>query len=608
MLLRSPEDVPALVAIALSDFCRRADRPADAEEVRLALARLSPDEDAAVLRLSEGEPPATPLSPHAVIDLLRGLPAAEAARREAEGAYESIALQAREEAAQRAEPQAAGADMPAPAEAAPAAENPFAPSEESQRARLREAIAGAGGDLEKAADALGLEDGAALRLVARKLGILEEVLAATAPKPAPATRRKKKASPEIGPLRRTRAEVEALRAARAREQVREEEVAPQPRPGRRPAAPIFGRYVAGPAARRDYGELQSPAGKAILEEIVAELRANRSQILERLGASWVRRDGRPIGAGDLERLLRTHDLTDWFARVERENLRILLRQQRGHLPAVRAVLRVEGGELQRMIRRHGLESDLLELRERTREDARVERTLSERIHFAAEREDSLRDAGVLEEVDRHNLRELRAALEQAAGDGVSNDPDVVVELARRQQAIDPRIWRKAVRRYRLPVVAAEILGVPPPEEPTPPTPEPRRPPPRTSLPMRRKPGPRREIAVMRIGAPAEAPAGRPPRPHPGDRPGFRPGDRSGPRPGGRSGFRPDDRPGDRRATRPGERPPSRPGSRQGPRRDAPGGGPPGPRRQPPRDGGGPRDSRGRPGPGGRRPPPGKKRD
>src|SRR5512137_2205894 len=42
---REPDDVPTPLAVALSDFCRRAKSPASAAEVREALALLAPEDE-----------------------------------------------------------------------------------------------------------------------------------------------------------------------------------------------------------------------------------------------------------------------------------------------------------------------------------------------------------------------------------------------------------------------------------------------------------------------------------------------------------------------------------------------------------------------------------
>lgn len=104
---RHPEDVPTPVAVALSDFCRRAKAPASPALVREALALLADGDDARVRALADGEPDARPLGPFAVIDLLAGTDAKTAAERQEDGYYE----RERKKAASR----------PAPAPATPVA-------------------------------------------------------------------------------------------------------------------------------------------------------------------------------------------------------------------------------------------------------------------------------------------------------------------------------------------------------------------------------------------------------------------------------------------------------------------------------------------------------
>ncbi len=85
---RQPDDVPTPVAVAVSDFCRRAKAPAPAPEVREALALLTEADDFRVRALTDGEPEASPLGPFAVIDILSGTQASVAAQRQSCGFYE----------------------------------------------------------------------------------------------------------------------------------------------------------------------------------------------------------------------------------------------------------------------------------------------------------------------------------------------------------------------------------------------------------------------------------------------------------------------------------------------------------------------------------------
>src|SRR5688572_1368668 len=85
---RTPDEVPTPVAVAVSDFCRRARARATAAEVRDALATLSPEEDFRVKSLTDEEPSAHPLGPFAVVDIVRGTPPALAAERQKVGYYD----------------------------------------------------------------------------------------------------------------------------------------------------------------------------------------------------------------------------------------------------------------------------------------------------------------------------------------------------------------------------------------------------------------------------------------------------------------------------------------------------------------------------------------
>jgi hypothetical protein len=94
---RQPDDVPTPVAVAVSDFCRRAGTPAAPRAIREALSTVSETDDFRVRAVTDAEPPVRPLGPFAVVDLARGTPADTAALRERSGYYtlveELLALQ-----------------------------------------------------------------------------------------------------------------------------------------------------------------------------------------------------------------------------------------------------------------------------------------------------------------------------------------------------------------------------------------------------------------------------------------------------------------------------------------------------------------------------------
>src|SRR4051794_29475282 len=84
---RQPDEVPTPVAVALSDFCRRARAQATATDVRQALSALSDEDDFRVKALTDSDPEARPLGPFAVVDMVLGTSATLAAQRESCGYY-----------------------------------------------------------------------------------------------------------------------------------------------------------------------------------------------------------------------------------------------------------------------------------------------------------------------------------------------------------------------------------------------------------------------------------------------------------------------------------------------------------------------------------------
>ncbi|HEY1908204.1 MAG TPA: hypothetical protein VGG91_19295 [Myxococcaceae bacterium] len=79
--------MPTPVAVAVSDFCRRAGAPASPRVVREALSAVAEADDFRVRAVTDAEPPVRPLGPFAVVDLARGTPADTAALRERSGYY-----------------------------------------------------------------------------------------------------------------------------------------------------------------------------------------------------------------------------------------------------------------------------------------------------------------------------------------------------------------------------------------------------------------------------------------------------------------------------------------------------------------------------------------
>lgn len=116
---RQPDDVPTPVAVAVSDFCRRAKVAASPAEVREALALIGEAEDFRVRSITDAEPVASPLGPFAVVDILLGTPADLASRRQDVGYYDVVRELARVHEAKAPAPAPAAPEVPSFAIPAP---------------------------------------------------------------------------------------------------------------------------------------------------------------------------------------------------------------------------------------------------------------------------------------------------------------------------------------------------------------------------------------------------------------------------------------------------------------------------------------------------------
>lgn len=399
MLVRDPRKVPARVAIAASDFCRRAGRSPSPEEVRLALARLGSDRDRDVLALCEKEPPATPLSPHALVDVVFGMPPDQAAALEAEGAYLPMALEAAE-AAVRFHAVAPPQEAEAEAEAPPPG-----------RARAQ---------------------------------------------------RKRKKAEAPAPIRRPRAEVEARREALEPLPHEEEAPPPPPRPGRKPAAPSFGRFVEGPKAKRPFEELEAPGGKETLSSLLAELHGNPAALVRRMDVSWQGRRGPRFDEDDLAHLIRAHDLEPVREKEERAHLLALVRRNKGFLRPIARAMDRRPAEVRRLLTDYGLRDELKVQRRLAREQALAEKRLPTRLRWILRQGDRLDELGILRDMERALRQDLFEAVDSTQWEEGPPSPQNLLELTRRALDLDAPTWEAAVERFGLLNAAARRLGIPPP--------------------------------------------------------------------------------------------------------------------------------------------------
>nr|WP_308471971.1 hypothetical protein [Myxococcus landrumus] len=335
------------MAVAVSDFCRRAKSPAPAPEVREALALLAEEEDFRVRALTDGEPETSPLGPFAVVDILRGTAPSVAAQRQSCGYYD-VARELAYVREEKTPPRAPAPDASIPSFASPAA-------------------AKAAGD--KAA-----KKGAK----AEEASVMERI--APKKRAAPVDEETTSAPPESDDghsfLRRD---------------------LPRPR----------GRFTRVEAPRTPFVELTRATGKEILEATL-EGSEHRFALLRNLSHRFNGSRG-DLSLVDLETVLRDHGLLDALQEKERLQLLDAYTSQRGATGRVGWALGVSPPELQRLVSAAGLTEEVEALRERFRREALATSHLTHRLDLLG-REKYLADLGIQRKFNDSLRKELERLL------------------------------------------------------------------------------------------------------------------------------------------------------------------------------------------------------
>ncbi|WP_425537922.1 hypothetical protein NVS55_21115 [Myxococcus stipitatus] len=343
---RQPDDVPTPVAVAVSDFCRRAKSPAPAPEVREALALLAEDEDFRVRALTDGEPETSPLGPFAVVDILRGTAPSVAAQRQSCGYYD-VARELAYVREEKTPPRAPAADASIPSFASPAAPKP------ADKAAKKGA---------KAEEASVME-----RIAPKKRSAAVDEETTSAP-------------PEFDDahsfLRRD---------------------LPRPR----------GRFTRVEAPRTPFVELTRATGKEILEATL-EGSEHRFALLRNLSHRFNGSRG-DLSLVDLETVLRDHGLLESLQEKERLQLLDAYTSQRGATGRVGWALGVSPPELQRLVSAAGLTEEVEALRERFRREALATSHLTHRLDLLG-REKYLADLGIQRKFNDSLRKELERLL------------------------------------------------------------------------------------------------------------------------------------------------------------------------------------------------------
>lgn len=367
-LQRDPAGVATPLAIALTDFCRRAGRLAPPDDVRRALARLTPGDDARLARLLEKAPAAKPLGPEAAIDLFLGLPASEASSREESGFYVALGRL----------PRLAPMPLIVPVGSSGSTEAPTLPPPKKRRASNDKAA-------KSAIDPEELPDHE------------EDEQEEEAPDEAPAAAPAKAVRPR---LRSERAAIAPTVRAAGTPRPERPKPAPAPELPRRGAqrAPR-GRMMVGPAALRDVRELEGSRGKEELRAQLGSFKGHLPAIADLLARQYAFGD-RGFTEGQLERLLRRHGLEQEARTIERDHLRELFTTLRGDLFGVAKRLGMPRKAFEARLVTRGLWEDAERIRDRFRREP-FSKPASERAHLLLHRMSWLRDLGIAEKLEAH---------------------------------------------------------------------------------------------------------------------------------------------------------------------------------------------------------------
>lgn len=312
---RQPDDVPTPVAVAVSDYCRRAKSPATPSEVREALALLSEADDFRVRTLTDTDPAATPLGPFAVVDVLKGTDPALAAVRQGCGYYGVVQELARVHEEKRP-PAPPAPDIPSFATPAPRAAVPAPVPAKPEKA-------------------------------ARSAG--ETVQARIAPR--------KRAAPDLAPPDSEEAEAPSFLKRDL----------PKPR----------GRFTRLEAPRTSFQELTRSSGKEALEAVLAS-HEHRFALLNSLAQQYNGARG-DLTLTELEGVMRAHGLMEAMETRERTAVLAAFTDQRGAAGRVSWALGLSPSELQQLEKKLDVTREVEELRERFRREALTARNLTQRL-------------------------------------------------------------------------------------------------------------------------------------------------------------------------------------------------------------------------------------
>jgi hypothetical protein len=384
---RAPEDVPTPVAVAVSDFCRRARAAASPAMVRDALSCVDESFDARLRALADTEPSASPLGPFAVVDVVSGTDQPEAAQRERDGRYAEIRQTLRAVASPVLEP-----SKPVLVAVTPEA----APEPQAESNRPKSASHGKRSKAEQ----------------------LKE---------------------RIRPRRRD-PQVEEKPAETAEPQVFGTSFLP-----RRNLPAPRGRFTRIDPQRASYEVLLRPESSELVESLVAQV-PHRFALWKTLDQGYTGRRGHALTIDEVVALLERHHQARTLCVRERESVLAGVTDARGSLVKASQDLALRDRELERLITELRLEREVEELRERFRRDALDSKNLGWRLELVG-RPKYLTDLGIEAKFELALARDLQRLL----GDEPSAQARwALAERIGKREALDPHLLERAFEHLGLP--------------------------------------------------------------------------------------------------------------------------------------------------------------
>lgn len=352
---RHPDDVPTPVAVAVSDFCRRARSPASAAAVREALSLLSEADDFRVRALTDGEPESTPLGPFAVVDVIAGAAQTLASQRESTGYYELVQALA-EERLKKAPIPSAPSRLPPAAEAAAWRESAGQPAET----------------------------------------------------PRPVKTKAKSIAEKIAPKKRVAGDEPATQQAEA-------PAVPSSAylPKRALPAPR-GRFTRVETARAAYGDLLAPAMKGQLDALIDQT-SHRIQMRQALELGYAGQRG-VLSVQDVEEAVAHHKLRPRLEKKEKEVLLSALHEARGSSGRASTTLGMTPQEFGHLVDTLSLRREVDEVRSHWVREALSPKNLTVRFDMLG-RSRYLQDLGIEAKFQTALTRDLEKLLKASADEG-----------------------------------------------------------------------------------------------------------------------------------------------------------------------------------------------